>query len=110
MGSLKKRTNYYPFGLTMAGISSKATSFGQPENKYKYNGIEQNTDFDLNMYDAFYSNLDPQIGRFWQIDPETNNLESYSPYESMGNNPISNVCAQDWIRTWRFTKLRLSSG
>jgi RHS repeat-associated protein len=73
----------------MAGISSKALNFGEPENKYKFNGIEQNTDFDLNMYDAQYRNLDPQIGRFWQVDPESDNLESYSPYESMGNNPIS---------------------
>jgi RHS repeat-associated protein len=73
----------------MAGISSKAA--GKLENKFKYNGIEHNTDFDLNMYDAFYRNLDPQIGRFWQIDPETEMLEEYSPYASMYNNPISVV-------------------
>jgi len=30
----------------MAGISSKALAFGK-ENKYKFNGIEQNNDFDL---------------------------------------------------------------
>jgi RHS repeat-associated protein len=53
----------------MAGISSKAMNFGAPENKYKFNGIEQNEDLDLNMYDAFYRNFDPQIGRWWQIDP-----------------------------------------
>jgi RHS repeat-associated protein len=70
----------------MAGISSKAA--GKLENKFKYNGIEHNTDFDLNMYDAFYRNLDPQIGRFWQIDPEAESLEEFSPYESMYNNPI----------------------
>jgi RHS repeat-associated protein len=71
----------------MAGISSKAA--GKLENKFKYNGIEHNTDFDLNMYDAFYRNLDPQIGRFWQIDPEAEMLEEYSPYASMYNNPIN---------------------
>lgn len=86
-GPLMEETHYYPFGLTMAGISSKALNFGSPENKYKYNGIEHNNDFDLNMYDAFYRNLDPQIGRFWQIDPKPN--EVLSPYSSMGNNPIS---------------------
>jgi RHS repeat-associated protein len=73
----------------MAGISSKAA--GKLENKFKYNGIEHNTDFDLNMYDAFYRNLDPQIGRFWQIDPEAESLEDYSPFASMYNNPISIV-------------------
>jgi len=70
----------------MSGISSKALSFGNPANKAKFNGIEQNNDFDLNMYDAFYRNLDPQIGRFWQIDPKPN--EAVSPYAAMLNNPI----------------------
>jgi RHS repeat-associated protein len=69
----------------MAGISSKALN-NAPENRYKYNGIEQNNDFDLNVYDAFYRNLDPQIGRFWQIDPKPN--EMLSPYAAMANNPI----------------------
>jgi RHS repeat-associated protein len=70
----------------MAGISSRASTFGEPQNKLKFNGIEQNTDFDMNMYDAHYRNLDPQIGRFWQIDPKPGYAES--PYVAMGNNPI----------------------
>ncbi|PZR28663.1 MAG: hypothetical protein DI535_05870 [Citrobacter freundii] len=85
-GPLREEDHYYPFGLTMAGISSKALSFGGPENKYKYNGIEHNDAFDINTYDAFYRNLDPQIGRFWQIDPKPN--EKFSPYAAMANNPI----------------------
>ncbi len=68
----------------MAGISSKAAN--SLENKAKFNGIEHNNDLDLNMYDAFYRNLDPQIGRFWQVDPKPN--ENFSPYAAMANNPI----------------------
>ncbi len=84
-GPILEETHYYPFGLTMAGISSKALN-GVAENKQKFNGIEQNNDFDLNMYDAFYRNLDPQIGRFWQIDPKPN--EMYSSYSALQNSPI----------------------
>jgi len=73
----------------MSGISSKALSFGNPTNKYKFNGIEENTDFNLNIYDAFYRNLDPQIGRFWQIDPKPQHGES--PFAAMNNNPILNI-------------------
>lgn len=87
-GLIKKgETYYYPFGLPMSGISSKAA--GGIENKKKFNGIEYNTDFDINTYDAFYRNLDPQIGRFLQLDPKPTDMESL--YAAMGNNPIKNT-------------------
>ena len=85
-GPLLEETHYYPFGLTMAGISSKALKVDYIENKKKFNGIEQTTELDLNQYDAFYRNLDPQTGRWFQVDPKPNVFES--PYTSMGNNPV----------------------
>jgi RHS repeat-associated protein len=85
-GALLEETHYYPFGLTMAGISSKAA--GSLDNKYKFNGIEQNNDLDLNMLDAYFRNLDPQTGRFWQIDPKLESEEMQSPYSAMNNNSI----------------------
>jgi RHS repeat-associated protein len=88
-GPLLEETHYYPFGLTMAGISSKAIKPGYSENKRKYNGIEQTTDLNLNEYDAFYRNLDPQIGRWWQIDPKIEDgMQASSPYNSMYDDPI----------------------
>ena len=83
-GPMLEETHYYPFGLAMAGISSKAA--GRMENKKKYNSIELNSDFDLNLGESFYRSHDPQLGRWWQIDPKPN--ENMSPYSVMNNNPI----------------------
>lgn len=85
--TVSKETHYYPFGLTMSGISSKAA--GKIENKKKFNGYEFNNDFDINLYESFYRTNDPQLGRFWQIDPKA--IDEISPYASMSNNPILNV-------------------
>ncbi|MBS4042941.1 MAG: hypothetical protein KGZ59_03920 [Chitinophagaceae bacterium] len=71
----------------MSGISSKAESTLQ--NNKKYNGIEFDEDLGLNIYEAFYRHLDPQTGRWWEIDPKIEwEMENWSPYNSNFNNPI----------------------
>ncbi|SEA59015.1 RHS repeat-associated core domain-containing protein [Chitinophaga terrae (ex Kim and Jung 2007)] len=86
-GPVLEETHYYPFGLTMAGISSNALKGTQySKNRKEFNGIEHTTDLDMNQYDAFYRTLDPQLGRWWQIDPKPDFRNS--PYSAMNNNPI----------------------
>jgi RHS repeat-associated protein len=73
----------------MQGLSDKAIKTNYAENKYRYNGIEYDSTFGLDEYEAHYRDLDPQTGRWWQIDPAADKeRESLSPYASMSDDPV----------------------
>lgn len=100
-GALLEETHYYPYGLTMAGISTKAftptvssSNCGCP-NKIGYNGNElQASEFTdktgLELYDFNARSYDQQIGRFMQVDPLTDKgeQEKLSVYHFSYNNPV----------------------
>src|SRR5450755_2744107 len=69
-------------------LSTQAIKQPYYQNRYKFNGIEFDTAFSFNKYEARYRDYDPEIGRWIQIDPKPNYGESL--YTSMGNNPILN--------------------
>ncbi len=93
-GPLLEETHYYPFGLTMSGISSKAA--GSLENKYKFGDKElQSTEFSdnsgLELYDFSARFFDPQVGRWLNSDPLADKFTHQSNYCAMDNNPIVKV-------------------
>jgi RHS repeat-associated protein len=93
-GPLLEENHYYPYGLTMAGISDKAIKTQYAENKYRYNGGTelQSKEFSdgsgLELYETSFRSFDPQLGRFFQIDPLADQFSSLTTYQYAGDNPV----------------------
>lgn len=93
-GPVIEENHYYPFGLTTAGIGSKALAFDNPDNKLKFNGgseLQTNEFSDgtgLELYETPFRGYDPQIGRFAQIDPLAELANDWNPFSFSFNNPV----------------------
>lgn len=104
-GAILQEDHYYPFGMNINALSSTAP-LSKP-NKYKFNGNEEQTEFNLGLSDFNARFYDPQLGRFIQVDP----LADYAvqlnmtPYQFGWNNPVKYddptgecpVCVIPWV-------------
>ena len=117
-GPVLEENHYYPFGLTMAGISDQAIKTQYAVNKYRYNGGNemQNKEFSkgngLELYDAVHRLYDPQLGRFGQADPLTDFTPNNSPWAFVGNNPMifSDPLGLDTVRIFGEGKFNIKIG
>ncbi|MBC6995927.1 RHS repeat-associated core domain-containing protein, partial [Lewinella lacunae] len=81
-----QENHYYPFGMEMQG-----GWLAEPgvEQRYGYNGKELNEEVGWHDYGARW--YDAAVGRWANIDPLSEMMYSWSPYNYVYNNPISYI-------------------
>ncbi|WP_338813100.1 DUF6443 domain-containing protein [Bernardetia sp. Wsw4-3y2] len=76
--------HYYPFGMNMKGLEK------ENDLAYQFNGmIEREKAFGLELYETANRGYDPQIGRFWQVEPLADMFVGINVYQFGYNNPVS---------------------
>jgi RHS repeat-associated protein len=99
----KKCLDYYPFGLKHSGYNSDQLMYIKQGTttkivpvpplfttsyQYKYNGKELQEELGLNVYDYGARFYDPARAGWSNIDPLTEKMRRYSPYNYCFNNPL----------------------
>jgi RHS repeat-associated protein len=106
-GALMEETHYYPFGLTMQGISSRAANV--LENKKKFIGQQLDDDLGLNWYQFRFRNHDPQIGRFIEIDPLADKYVYNSTY-AYAENKVGMGFDLEGLELYEFNRMFQAAG
>ena len=82
---IQEENNYYPFGLEHKGYNNIINGTHHP---YTFNGKEKQEELGLNWIDYGARNYQPDIGRWFNVDPLAEKFYDYSPYHMASNNPI----------------------
>jgi len=80
-------SDYYPFGLTFNSYQRE----NSVDQKYKFQGQEHIDDLGLNWDSFKWRNHQPDIGRFFNIDPLAEKYVHNSPYAFSENKVTSHV-------------------
>jgi RHS repeat-associated protein len=78
---------YYPFGLTFNSYLKEST----PRNDWKFQGQEHEDGLDLNWDQFKWRNHQPDIGRFFNVDPLSDKYVHNSPYAFSENKVTAHV-------------------
>ena len=76
--------DYYPFGQPHVPLGLQIGL----KDKYLFNGKELQEDFGLYQYDFGARTFDPQLARWFSVDPLAAEFPWQSPFSAMNNNPI----------------------
>lgn len=105
--------SYYPFGLQQKEISLVANnSLHNFKNTFQKQEINEDLGFDI--YEFKYRMDDPQIGRFWQIDPLSEKFVHNSTY-SFSENKVTGHVELEGLESamatmWRSAGITKSTG
>ncbi|MBG6133202.1 RHS repeat-associated protein [Aquimarina sp. EL_43] len=81
--------DYYPFGLEMEyGIDHPNSKVNGRKHNYDYLGQERQEELGLNWLTFRYRNYIPEIGRFFGVDPVSEDYMSISTYQFAHNSPV----------------------
>jgi RHS repeat-associated protein len=85
-GPLVEESSYYPHGLKIGALASRAMM--RPLAKYGYQAEYNEQDAETGYHEFLLRSYDPQIGRWAQSDPY--DIEP-GMYNGMGNDPVNRV-------------------
>jgi len=98
--TLLEETHYYPFGLTMKGVSMQNVTTPLQNKNKTFQGQKFDDDLGLNYYGFKYRNHDPQIGRFIEVDPLSDKYVHNSTYVFSENMVTTHIELEGLESTW----------